>query len=326
MTFTVSVDEAGSALAGFLRGRQPERPWSEVKRWIATGKVFVDGAVVEHEGTRVRSGQTVEVRMTAPRRVERSVRIVYEDAQVVVIDKPAGISSVPYEEREQGTAIDLVRDAWRRMGRPATEQALFVVHRIDKETSGLLAYAKTKAAERGLGGQFRAHTVERRYVCVAHGEVKAARIESFLVPDRGDGLRGSTRRPGQGKRAVTHVEPVEPLRGATLCHVRLETGKTHQIRVHLSETGHPLVGEKVYIRDYAGDVIPSARLLLHAATLGFLHPTTEAPISLEAPLPEDFTTELARLSSGRARRGPPQAPREAARRPRAPGSSGRRGR
>jgi 23S rRNA pseudouridine1911/1915/1917 synthase len=251
---------------------------------------------------------------------------VYEDAQLVVIDKPAGLSSVPYEAREQGTAIDLVREAWRRMGRPATAQALFVVHRIDKETSGLLAYAKTKAAERELASQFRAHTVERLYICVAHGVVRAARIESFLVPDRGDGLRGSTRRPGQGKRAVTHVEPVQALRGATLCHVRLETGKTHQIRVHLAEVGHPLVGEKVYIRDFTGDPIPSARLLLHAATLGFRHPTTEAPVSLEAPLPADFTSELARLSSGRARPAPPADPGVAARRPRAPGPSGRRGR
>jgi 23S rRNA pseudouridine1911/1915/1917 synthase len=335
MSFTVEDAEAGQALAGFLRGRHPDKPWREVKRWIATGKVFVDGAVVEDEGARVRAGQTVEVRMTAPRRVERSVRIVYEDAQLVVIDKPAGVSSVPYAARggrsgaeppEGRTAIDLVRDAWRRLGRPATAQALFVVHRIDKETSGLLAYAKTKTAERGLGGQFRAHTVERLYVCVAHGEVRAARIESLLVPDRGDGLRGSTRRPGQGKRAVTHVEPVEALRGATLCHVRLETGKTHQIRVHLAEAGHPLVGEKVYIRDFKGDVIPSARLLLHAATLGFRHPTTEAPLSFEAPLPEDFRTELARLSSGRGRRSPPPAPGAAARRPRAPASPGRRGR
>jgi 23S rRNA pseudouridine1911/1915/1917 synthase len=246
----------------------------------------------------VAAGQTVEVRMAAPRRVERAVRIVFEDAQLVVIDKPSGVSSVPYEAREQGTAIDLVREAWRRMGRPATAQALFVVHRIDKETSGLLCYAKTKGAERALGLQFRAHTVERLYVCVAHGEVRAARIETELVADRGDGLRGSSRRPGQGKRAVTHVEPARLLRGATLCHVRLETGKTHQIRIHLAESGHPLVGEKVYIRDFLArghSALPAERLLLHAATLGLRHPTTEASLAFEAPLPADFTGPLAAL-------------------------------
>ncbi len=293
------VDEAGSALAGFLRGKVPGTPWSEIKRWIRSGKVFVDGAAVDNEGARLRAGQSVEVRMAAPRRVTGpSVRIVHEDAAVVVIDKPAGVSSVPYEEKETGTAMDLVREAWRKMKRPATETPLHVVHRIDKETSGLLVFAKTKRAEIALAAQLRAHTMERTYLCVAHGEVRAGTIESDLVPDRGDGLRGSTRWPGQGKHAVTHVEPVEQLRGATLCRVRLETGKTHQIRIHLAERGHPLVGERVYTRDAERDGKPlllSPRLLLHAATLGFLHPRTQAMLSLESPLPEDFVKVLERL-------------------------------
>jgi 23S rRNA pseudouridine1911/1915/1917 synthase len=298
MTFDVEAGDAGRALAGFLRVRLPDRPWSELKRWIASGKVFVDGVAVEDEGARVRPGQKVEVRMAAPRRVAISVRLVFEDTAVVVIDKPAGVSSVPYEEKETGTAMDLVREAWRRMGRPATATPLHVVHRIDKETSGLLVFAKTKRAEAGLAAQLRAHTMEREYLCVAHGDVRAGRIESRLVADRGDGLRGSTRFAGQGKTAITHVEPVERLRGATLCRVRLETGKTHQIRIHLAERGHPLVGDKVYTRDalQAGAaLLPSPRLLLHAATLGFVHPTTGERVYNEAPLPEDFVTALARL-------------------------------
>jgi len=307
MKATVAPGEAGRALAGFLRGRLPDRPWSELKRWIATGKVFVDGTVVDDEGARVAAGQEVEVRMAAPRRAAQSVRIVFEDARLVVIDKPAGVSSVPYETHEQGTALDLVRDAWRRQGRPATAQPLFVVHRIDKETSGLLVYAKSKAAERVLAAQFRAHTVGRLYVCVAHGDVAGGTIESWLVADRGDGLRGSTRHPGQGKRAVTHIAPVERLLGATMCHVRLETGKTHQIRIHLAEAGHPLVGEKVYIRDFVargGEPLAAPRLLLHAATLGFRDPLTDAALAFEAPLPADFAEAVAALrprSGGPAR-------------------------
>ncbi len=286
---------AGAALAAFVRERTG-RPWSEVKRWIDTGKVFVDGERSVDAGRRLAPGQRVEVRMAAPRRREGpEVRIVFEDAHLVVIDKPAGVSSVPYEEKETGTAMDLVRDAWRRQGKPATSVPLHVVHRIDKDTSGLLVFAKTKRAERGLATQLRAHTVERSYVCVAHGDVAAGRIESELVPDRGDGLRGSARWAGQGKRAVTHVSPVRRLRGATLCDVRLETGKTHQIRIHLSESGHPLVGERVYIRDFRGPEIPSPRLLLHAATLGFEHPVTGQRIRFESALPPDFTEVMARL-------------------------------
>jgi 23S rRNA pseudouridine1911/1915/1917 synthase len=231
-----------------------------------------------------------------PRDPEREGVLVYDDAHVVVIDKPAGVSSVPYEERETGTAMDLIRGAWRRIGKPATSVPLHVVHRIDRATSGLLAFAKTKRAELGLAAQLRAHTMERTYICVAHGAVTPGRIESYLVPDRGDGLRGSTSHAGQGKRAVTHVGVRQALRGATLCEVRLETGKTHQIRIHLAESGHPLVGETVYIRDYRGPLIESPRLLLHAATLGFVHPVTGEHVSLSSPLPADFANMVAKLS------------------------------
>jgi 23S rRNA pseudouridine1911/1915/1917 synthase len=181
------------------------------------------------------------------------------------------------------------------MGKPATSVPLHVVHRIDRATSGLLMFAKTKKAEIGLAAQLRSHAMERQYLCVAHGIVTPRRIESHLVADRGDGLRGSTTRLEQGKRAVTHVEVREALRGATLCAVRLETGKTHQIRIHLSESGHPLVGETVYIRDYTGSLLTSARLMLHAETLGFVHPVTGQRVSLSAPLPPDFTAVVARL-------------------------------
>jgi 23S rRNA pseudouridine1911/1915/1917 synthase len=291
-------------LAAFLKARDGV-PWSVAKRLITTGKVFVDGACVTTVDYRLAEGQRVEVRANAPRPrdPEREGTLAYDDAHVVVIDKPAGISSVPYDgdDRATTTAMDLVRGAWRRMGKPATTTPLHVVHRIDRATSGLLMFAKTKRAELGLAAQLRAHAMERLYLCVAHGAITAPRrIESHLVPDRGDGLRGSTSRTQQGKRAITHVEPRELLRdsAATLCAVRLETGKTHQIRIHLSEAHHPLVGEPVYIRDWlaSGHVpIPSPRLLLHAATLGFEHPVTGARITLASDPPQDFTAVVDRL-------------------------------
>jgi len=297
--WTVGDADAGATVAAFVRARTGEA-WSQVKRWIERGKVRVDDAVETMIDRRLRGGESVAIALAAPRPPDptREAVIVHEDPHVVVIDKPAGVSSVPYEEREGGTAMDLVRGAWRRMGRSATETPLHVVHRIDRATSGLLMFAKTKRAEIGLAAQLRAHTVERSYLCVPHGEVRSGRIESNLVADRGDGLRGSARFAGQGKRAVTHVQVREALRGATLCEVRLETGKTHQIRIHLAERGHPLVGETVYVRDYlrdGGALISSARLMLHAETLGFVHPITGETLRFAAAPPPDFSVTVQRL-------------------------------
>jgi 23S rRNA pseudouridine1911/1915/1917 synthase len=292
-----TVDDPGETLAAFVKARTGV-PWSVAKRQIAGGKVFVDGACATAIDQRLAAGQSVELRSGAPRPHDpaREGVLVHDDAHVVVIDKPSGVNSVPYEDRETGTAMDLIRGAWRRQGKPATTIALHVVHRIDRATSGLLMFAKTKKAELGLAAQLRAHTVRRSYLCVAHGVVAPGRIESYLVRDRGDGLRGSTTRLDQGKRAVTHVEVLRALRGATLCEVRLETGRTHQIRIHLAEAGHPLVGEEVYVRDHRGPVLTSARLLLHAATLGFDHPVTGARVELSSPLPPDFVRALEHLT------------------------------
>jgi 23S rRNA pseudouridine1911/1915/1917 synthase len=293
------VEEAGQTLSALLRRQMPELPWSRARRLCERGKVRVDGEVVTDPAVRIAVGAEVIVDENAPRPAPQlDGKIAFEDAHVVVLDKPAGMSSIPYEKRESGTAMDLVRALWRAEGKKATATPLHVVHRIDKETSGLLAFAKTKLAERGLSALFRAHDVERTYLCVAHGKVGDRRLESRLVTDRGDGLRGSTRAPNQGKRAVTHVRAVENLRDATLCEVRLETGKTHQIRIHLAEDGHPLVGERVYIRDWlkkGKEPLACSRLLLHAATLGFVHPVTGKPVRLESPLPPDYLRELNRL-------------------------------
>ena len=332
----VTPEEVGITLAAWLRGRTPELPWSKARAMCERGKVRLDGEVVTDPAYRLRAGQTITLNETAPAPEGRpSGVIVFEDAHVVVLNKPSGVSSVPYEKRETGTAMDLIRAEWRRLGRKATVVPLHVVHRIDKDTSGLLAFAKTKLAERQLSDLFRAHDIARTYLCVAHGSVFDRRIESRLVPDRGDGLRGATRDPNPrvGKTAITHVRALEPLGSATLCEVRLETGKTHQIRIHLSELGHPLVGETVYIRDFTQPLLESPRLLLHAATLGFAHPVTGEKVHLEAALPADFTVELDQLRrrapkataaarGSAATAGPPSAARSAPPRSGSPPRSG----
>jgi 23S rRNA pseudouridine1911/1915/1917 synthase len=302
VSFVVTGEDDGRTLAQALRKRLPEVSWERLRKFIGSGKATVNGDIVHDPVRRLATGEAVAFSMQA-RRVEPLpdvyVTIIHEDGEVIVIDKPEGISSVPFEKRERGTAMDLVREAWRRQGRAhATATPLHVVHRIDKETSGLLMYAKSKRAEKALQAQLRAHTVERAYLCVAEGDVFSRTIHTHLVRNRGDGLRGSTRRLDQGKDAITHVKVIEQLTGCTYCEVRLETGKTHQIRIHLSEIGHPLVGDRVYTRDMLRrelTPIHCDRLLLHAATLGFVHPDGERNMRFESPLPPSFETALRRL-------------------------------
>jgi 23S rRNA pseudouridine1911/1915/1917 synthase len=291
--FVIGAADEGATVAAALRRQLSGHSWEQVRRLCASGKVFVDDERALDPALRLRAGQRVSLNRTAPRPdpTPPGFRMVFEDAHIVVIDKPSGISSVPYDRKETGTAMDAIRAFWKRKGKRATATPLYIVHRIDKDTSGLLCFAKTRLAERGLHTVFQRHTATRSYLAVAEGDVGAMRIESHLVADRGDGIRGSTRHTGQGQHAVTFVEPVRRLPRATLCRVRLETGRTHQIRIHLAERGHPLVGETVYIRDLlrAGRTpISAPRLMLHAATLGFRHPVTNVALEWTATPPADF--------------------------------------
>jgi 23S rRNA pseudouridine1911/1915/1917 synthase len=299
-----AADE-GTTLAAALRRHMSGRSWADVRRLVETGKVRVNGELVVEPAARVSAGGRLAIVMAAPRPRAEVVgfRVAFEDGHLVVIEKPAGVMSVPYERKDAGTALDLIRAHWRHTGKRATATPLYTVHRLDKDTSGLLCFAKTRLAERALHEVFQRHTARREYLAVAHGAVESRRIESSLVADRGDGIRGSARRPSEGRRAVTHVEAVRRLPAATLVRARLETGRTHQIRVHLAEAGHPLVGETVYVRDLlraGAHPLPAPRLMLHAATLGLPHPVTGELIDLRAAPPPDFLDTLETLGGSRA--------------------------
>jgi 23S rRNA pseudouridine1911/1915/1917 synthase len=234
-------------------------------------------------------------------------RIVYSDDVVVVVDKPAGLTTMRNKEEaaEFGeraakylppTLADLLPRVLGTPGRP-----LIPVHRIDRDTSGLVVFARTRAAAEHLTEQFRRHTVDRRYLALTRGIPTASRIESVLVRDRGDGRRGSTTSPGHpgGQRAVTRVRVVEPLGRYALVECRLETGRTHQVRIHLGEAGTPLCGERVYDRPLNGKPVPdesgACRPLLHAARLGFIHPESGEKMTWESSPPDDFRDLLDRL-------------------------------
>ena len=279
--------------------------WGDARRWIERGKITVDGVAWTDPRKRVGAGASIALTMNAPRpRPATDLpegAIVFVDAQVDVVDKPAGISTVPYDDSETGTLDERVRAALAREGRRgdrAERPPLGVVHRIDKETSGLVVFTRTWAAKKSLSAQFRDHTVHRRYLAIAHGEVRAGTIRSHIVQNRGDGLRGSRTRGDEGQIAITHVDVLERLNGATLIACRLETGRTHQIRIHLSEAGNPIVGERVYTRHWDKPEIPAPRLMLHAEELGFVHPSTEREVKWTVAPPADFAQVLARLRAG----------------------------
>ena len=273
--------------------------WSRARTLCTEGRVMVDGRRCLDPATRISPEAAVIVDAHGPKLRTGPLAegaLVFFDRDIVVVDKPAGLLSVADEEGNRETLADYTRTLLRRMGSRGADVPLGVVHRLDKDTSGLMMFTRTALAQRNLAARFRAHDIDRVYHAIAHGAVATTRIESHLILDRGDGLRGSHghhRRPKGGppvdaKRSVTLARPIAALAGATLVECRLETGRQHQIRIHLSELGHPLVGERVYIRDFAGVRIESPRPMLHARALGFVHPRTGERLSFERDAPADF--------------------------------------
>ena len=305
--FTVLPAEAGHTLAKVLRSRLGGPSWTDVRKLIAARRVQVGDAICSDDARRLKEGELVTL-FDNPKPLPRSAhpdRLVVRhlDEHVVVVEKPAGVNTVRHpaelewsEQRRQldPTLEDLAQWAVAvKLNRPPKDLSkLRIVHRLDKETSGLLVFARSPLAERELGHQFRKHTVVRRYLAVVAGAFVPRTITSNLVPDRGDGRRGSTPLPNVGKPATTHVSVEERFPKFTMLSCRLETGRTHQIRIHLSEAGHPVCGDKVYCKRANGDVIPDAsgapRLALHATELGFEHPATGQHLHWAMPLPADL--------------------------------------
>ena len=311
--YKVSLENEGATLATIVRNLKPNLSWSRIKKLIAQGHIKISNHVCLDPARRVRAAEEVELLVKPDGKAldKQEIVIRHLDEHLVVVEKPPGVNSVRHpaertwkESRKSlsPTLEDLVTKQIAFLSKKDVKSKsarLRVVQRLDKETSGLLVFARTADAERGLGMQFFNHSVERKYLALIPGTIAPQSIESILVRDRGDGRRGSAPFSQPGKKAVTHVHLVEKFQAFTLVGCQLETGRTHQIRIHLAEKGSPVCGEKVYRTTANGTILPDGsgfpRLALHAAELGFIHPISGEPMHWNMALPEDFSKLLQHL-------------------------------
>jgi 23S rRNA pseudouridine1911/1915/1917 synthase len=312
--FTIPDEQANATLAAVLRGRLPGQSWKQIRQVVSGRRVKVNGELWLDPARRLKAGDTVELLGRAeklPESFTDDLVVRHLDGHVVVVEKPSGINTVRHpselnwKDVRRGlspTLQDRLQLAIAaRLRQPARALSpLRKVHRLDKLTSGLVVFARSAVAERELGRQFKAHTVDRQYIAVVPGHPRPGTVRTWLVADRGDGRRGSSRNEGIGKLAITHLVAVKPLGEFSIISCRLETGRTHQIRIHLSELGHPVCGDPVYHIRRDGTKMPdesgAPRLALHAELLGFDHPTTGQRLRWEMPLPADLREFVERIS------------------------------
>ena len=275
----------------------PEHSRSRLAQWVRSERVRIDGRAAIPRA-KVWGGEALEVHpAAAPHELaalpqDIALDVVYEDDTLIVIDKPAGLVVHPGSGNWSGTLLNALLQHEPRL---AEVPRAGIVHRLDKETSGLLVVARTLVAQTDLVRQLQARTVKREYAAVAHGVI--ARDGTVEAPiGRHPVSRTRMAVVARGKPAVTHYRVLERYADATYVECRLETGRTHQIRVHLASIGHPLVGDPVYGKRTVKPALAFPRQALHARRLGLVHPTSRNTVGWEAPLPPDMRELLARLS------------------------------
>jgi len=297
----VGPELAGQRLDAALAKLEPGLSRSQVRRLIEGGLVTVSGAAAK-PAHRVKLGERIAGSVPAATPVDVAAEaialvVLFEDPDVIVIDKPAGLVVHPAPGHSGGTLVNALLHHCRDLSGVGGELRPGIVHRLDKDTSGVLVVAKNDRAHRSLAAQFKAHTVEREYLALVRGTPQAASgvVDAAIGRHPTDRKKMSTRAK-RGRAAVTHWKVEEKLRGATLLRVRLETGRTHQVRVHLASIGLPVLGDPVYGggRGASAELGPS-RQALHAARLGFVHPASGETLRFASPLPADLAAALARL-------------------------------
>jgi 23S rRNA pseudouridine1911/1915/1917 synthase len=306
---TLPATAAGQRLDKALAEAVPLYSRERLKNLVQGGRLSGPAGVIWDPATKMKGGEALSLDVPEARPSDTVAQdipltIVHEDDHLLVVDKPAGLVVHPAAGNYDGTMVNaLLHHCAGRLSGIGGVARPGIVHRIDKDTSGLLVVAKTDPAHEALSRQFAGHTVDRRYVAVVGGVPvpPAGRIEGALARSTANRQKMAIVPPERGKHAVTHYRTVRALRHAAQVECRLETGRTHQIRVHMASIGHALLGDATYGRlpgSLSGVMreLKFERQALHAATLGFIHPTSQEKLSFESALPADIVELIGRLS------------------------------
>ena len=312
---SISKELTGKTVLAVLRTMRQGESWSRLRTQIQKGKVSLNDIVCIDDARRVTLGDVIalgEQSLTLPP-TSSDVKIHYADTHVVVVEKPAGMMTHrrpeernwSSERKARQLTLDesliqlFVNRATQRGQERPRGNLVRCVHRLDRDTSGLLVFARNETAAEHLIGQFRRHEVHRVYWAVVHGDPADETIITHIARDRGDGRRGSTGNQKIGQRAVTHVRRMQHFGKYSLVECRLETGRTNQIRIHLAEKGHLVCGDVKYRQPYSAeainDISDAPRLALHAAELGFVHPISQEQVFFTMPFPEDLEQFVHRI-------------------------------
>ena len=299
----MSAEHAGWRLDRALAAVLPTLSRERLKALISAGNVTRDATAVRDPAYKVRADEHYAVAVPDPAPAHNAAEdiplaIRFEDEHLIVVDKPAGLVVHPAAGNLDGTLVNaLLHHCRASLSGIGGVERPGIVHRLDKDTSGLLVAAKTDRAHAGLSAQFSRHTIDRRYRAIVAGTPLrlAGTVDAALGRSGVDRKKIAIVGQGQGKQAVTHWRVLEPIRGAALVECRLETGRTHQIRVHMASIGHPLLGDPVYgqgrsTREQRETLarLGFRRQALHAARLGFVHPVTSEALSFDSDIPPDM--------------------------------------
>ena len=288
----------GLRLDNALAKLYPNYSRARLQKWIKSGAITVDGNIPRAKDTMI-GGEKVEIKvilqdevLLEPEAIE--LNIVHEDNEIIVVNKPSGLVVHPGAGNSNGTLANALLHHFPEI---RVVPRVGIVHRLDKDTTGLLVVAKDIKTHTNLVEQLQQRIVSRNYIALVHGEFISGGTINDPIGRHSVDRKKMSARPTQGREAVTHYRIRKNFTGFTLLDVRLETGRTHQIRVHMSHHKHPIVGDKVYGRkmnpgkNKALNVVASfPRQALHASQLSFIHPNTKEQVSFEAPIPNDFLT------------------------------------